>query len=136
MANTAPTFSDRSTKDAINAFNVYLRTQPWYMEWFQSKGIDMNRVKLSKDQRKELEQVIIANGAAPPNDFDDMIIDPSGNLNTEHGFASQPTWLKALEIGGAGAVGGYLAAPLFGGAAAGTAGAAPGGASMTGPGVG
>lgn len=120
------------SKEDINAFNLNMKSQPWYQDWMRSQGINPGRVKLSKEQRKQLEQVVLAHGA-PVTLFNDMMIDPAGNLNTEHGFASQPTWLKAIEIGGAGAIGGYLAAPLFGGttAATGVAGAGTNIASMT-----
>lgn len=101
--------SDKSPKDVINDYNRQMRSQPWYQDWFAQRGLNPNSVKLTKDQRKELESQIVAHGA-PAAMFNDLMIDPAGNLNHEHGFASQPTWLKALEIGGAAAVG-AIAAP-------------------------
>jgi len=103
---------DHSSKASINDFNRWMREQPWYQQFFAQRGLDPNHVKLSKGQRQQLEQVALRQGGLPPKAFDDMMIDPAGNLNTEHGFASQPTWLKVLEIGAAGT------AAAFGGAAA------------------
>ena len=112
MATTVP--NDKSTKDAINQWNLEMRQQPWYQEWFASQGLDPNNVKLSKQQREQLEQLAIANGA-PKDAFDDMMIDPAGNLNTEHGFASLPTWAK-IAIGAGAVAGGFFAAPAVGSA--------------------
>lgn len=105
---------DKSTKDAINQWNLEMRQQPWYQDWFHAQGLDANHVKLSKQQREQLEQLAIANGA-PSDAFDDMMIDPAGNLNTEHGFASLPTWAK-VAIGAGAVAGGFFAAPAVGGA--------------------
>lgn len=120
--------------DAINSFNLQMRQQPWYQDWFRSQGLDPNRAKLSKQQRQQLEQVVLAHGA-PSGLFQDMEIDPAGNLNNEHGFASQPTWLKALEIGGAVAAGGYGASAALGGGTAGGGAAAGGGGAAAGGGI-
>ena len=117
---------------SIDDFNRQMRGQDWYQQWFRQQGLNPNKVHLDQGQRKQLQQVIQQNGGVPASAFNDMEIDPAGNLNTEHGFHSQPTWLKALEIGGAGAAGGYFAAPLFAGGAA----AAPGAAAGTGAGAG
>ena len=130
MPNNVP--GDQSGKDEINQFNLWMRSQPWYQQWFQRQGLDPNKVKLSKGQREDLERTIIANGA-PSNAFQDMMIDPAGNLNTEHGFASLPTWAKVAI--GAGAA--YFAAPYA--AALGAGGGAPAagasGAGMAGTGA-
>ena len=104
--------SDKATKDAINQFNLEMRGQQWYQDYFTQRGLDANKVKLSKQQREELEALAIANGA-PKDAFDDMMIDPAGNLNTEHGFASLPTWAK-IAIGAGAAAGAYFAAPVVG----------------------
>lgn len=98
-----------------NAINIRMRQQPWYQQWFQAQRLDPNRVKLSGAQRQALAHVAAQNGMPLG---DGQIIDPAGNVNTHHGFAGQPTWLKALEIGGAAAAGGYFAAPALFGAAA------------------
>jgi hypothetical protein len=125
--------SDKATKDAINQFNLEMRQQPWYQEWFQRQGLDPNKVKLSKPQREELEKLALANGA-PPDAFDDMMIDPAGNLNTEHGFASLPTWAK-IAIGAGAVAGGYFAAPAIASAIAPNA-AVPGTVASTSYGTG
>lgn len=116
---------------SIDTFNRELRAQPWYQAWFRQQGLDPNHVHLSQGQRKQLEQLILQQDGVPPDAFNDMMIDPAGNLNTEHGFAAQPTWAKALEIGGAAAAGGYFAAPYLSGA-----GAASGGSGASAAGVG
>lgn len=108
----------------INDFNLHMRQQPWYQEWFRQQGLDPNHVQLSQAQRHGLQQLILQKGGVPPDAFNNMKIDPAGNLNTEHGFASQPTWLKGIEIAGAG-VGAAFAAPAVLGAL-GVGGAAPG----------
>jgi hypothetical protein len=122
MAATTPT--DKSTKEVINQFNLEMRGQPWYQKYFSDRGLDPNHVKLSKPQREEIEQLALQNGA-PKDAFDDMMIDPAGNMNTEHGFASLPTWAK-IAIGSGAVVGGYFAAPALAGAVTGGGGAAPG----------
>lgn len=118
-----------SHTSSINDFNQAMRGEPWYQQFFASQGLDPNHVKLSKAQRSALEQLVLQEGGVPPDAFNDMMIDPAGNLNTEHGFASQPTWLKVLEIAGAGT------AAAFGGAAAGGA-LGAGGGGGTGAGLG
>lgn len=136
MGTSVP--GDKSTKEAINQWNLEMRQQPWYQDWFHARGLDANHVKLSKGQREELERLAIANGA-PKDAFDDMMIDPAGNLNTEHGFASLPTWAK-IAIGAGAVAGGFFAAPAIAGAVGGGAGAgggsAVGGITATGGGVG
>ncbi len=112
MALTSTTVNTRSTipiptqksvghdshAQSIDDYNRSIRSQPWYQQWFAERGLNPNKVHLSDQQRHELEQVVIANTGAPKDAFNDMNIDPAGNLNTEHGFHSQPTWLKALEV--------------------------------------
>ena len=106
---TAQSVGGNSHANLIDAFNLQLRQQPWYQDWFRAQGLNPNQVHLSKGQRQQLEQLIVQRAGVPADAFNDMMIDPAGNLNTEHGFASQPTWLKALEIGGAAAAGAFAA---------------------------
>lgn len=143
-------------KSAINDFNLQIRQQPWYQQWFASQGLNPNHVKLSRPQREQLKQVIIQHGA-PPDAFQDMDIDPAGNLNSEHGFHSLPTWAKivtaaapvvaahfvpglgplvdsALTLGGSTAGVGATAAGTAG-TAAGAAGTAAGVAGVTAPAI-
>lgn len=103
---------------SINDFNLQMRQQPWYQDFFTQRHLDPNKVHLSQGQRKELQDLILQRGGVPANAFNDMKIDPAGNLNTEHGFASQPTWLKALEIAAAGGAAAYFA-PAIGATMAG-----------------
>lgn len=118
---------EHKAKEVINQFNLEMRQQPWYQSYFAERGLDPNHVKLTKPQREEIEQLALANGA-PKDAFNDMMIDPAGNLNSEHGFASLPTWAK-VAIGAGAVVGGYFAAPALVGAAGG------GGTAGTGAGL-
>jgi hypothetical protein len=106
---------DNMGDEEINQFNLHIRQQPWYQDWFRAQGLNPDKVKLSKQQRAQLEQLVIQNAGVNPDAFNDMMIDPAGNLNSEHGFASLPTWAK-VAIGAAAAGGGYLAAPYVGSA--------------------
>lgn len=92
-----------------NSINLAMRQTPWYQQWFQSKGLDPNHVKLDDQQRQELAATAGQHGMPLPHN---TIMDASGNVGDHHGFAGQPGWLKALEIGGAG-----TAAAMFGGPA-------------------
>jgi hypothetical protein len=99
---------------SINEFNLKIRTSPWYQEWFRAKGLNPNKVQLTKDQRNELKAVVEQN-----TDFKfpgDMKIDPAGNLNEKGGWAGLPTGVKLALIAAA-AVGTAGAAGAFGGAA-------------------
>jgi len=111
---------------SINQFNLKIRTSPWYQEWFQAKGLDPNKVQLTKDQRNELKAIVEQNtGFKFPGD---MKIDPAGNLNEKGGWAGLPTGVKVALIAAA-AVGTAGAAGALGGGAAGV------GAGGTGSGV-
>lgn len=81
-----------------NKINLTMRQTPWYQDWFRSKGLDPNRVKLSDQQRSDLSSLAARNGMPLT---DGLVLDQAGNVNVKHGFAGQPGWLKALEIGGA-----------------------------------
>src|SRR5260221_610354 len=70
---------------SINDFNLQLKQQPWYQDFIRQAGFEGRPVQLSHAQRDQLEQLIIRQGGVPPNAFNDMQIDPAGNLNTEHG---------------------------------------------------
>lgn len=108
------------------------------------------RVKLNDNQKLAVMDAARAyatrQGASIP---EGMIIDQGGNLNTKHGFAGQPGWLKGLEIGGVaagsmfipgvqGALGGMLGsgggATSAGTAAAGTGTGAAAGTAAAGSG--
>lgn len=111
---------------SINAFNLKIRTSPWYQEWFKQKGLNPNQVKLSSQQREELKQVVEQHtGFQFPGD---MKIDPAGNLNEKGGWAGLP---KAVKIGiiAAAAVGGGAALGAFGGVGGSSSAAAGGGSS-------
>lgn len=127
------TLTRDSSKSAINQANLTLRSQPWYQQWFQRQGLNPNQVQLSGAQRQELEALSAQHGM--PLHENRMEIDPAGNINTQHGFRSQPTWLKALEIGAAGVAGGYLAAPYLAGAGGAIGGGSGGVSAGAGAGV-
>lgn len=114
----------KSDEQAQNELNIKLKDQPWYQQFLQSQKQDPQRVKLNGDQRKALKNLAAQNGVLLPKGVQ---FDPSGNVNEQHGFAGQPGWAKAIEIGGALAAGGAFAAPLLagGGMTAASAAAAP-----------
>ncbi len=103
----------KSDEQAQNELNIKLHAQPWYQAFLAKHGQNPQKVKLSGDQRTELQALAAQNGVTLPKGVQ---FDPSGNVNEQHGFAGQPGWAKAIEIGGALAAGGYFAAPLFAGA--------------------
>ena len=104
-----------SDKNQRNQLNAALWEQPWYQEWFASKGIDKGgKVKLSDQQRKELQALVVQNGFLDPSDGH---IDPAGNVSDFHGWKGLPTAAKiAIAAGAAAATAG--AAGAFGGTAA------------------
>jgi hypothetical protein len=112
-----------STPDQLNSANIFIRQQPWYKAFFAQIGQDPNRASLSDAQRQQLLQLAAKNGFDLRN-TDGMNFDPAGNVNTPHGFASQPTWLKGVEIAGTAAAGGVGAGALLGAGGAGASGAA------------
>lgn len=109
------------TDNDINQFNLQMRAQPWYQQWFAERGLNPNQVKLNDRQQEELKRTIEQRaGFKFPGD---MKIDPAGNLNEKGGWAGLPTWAKVAIIGGAAvATGGALGA--FGGAGGATSGGA------------
>ena len=126
-----------SDKNARNQLNATLWAQPWYQEWFASKGINKGgKVNLSDQERKELQQLVVQNGFLDPSDGH---IDPAGNVSDFHGWKGLPTAAKIAIIGGAaaatagaaGAFGGGGAIPTIGSQSltSGMAGVAP---SLTG----
>jgi hypothetical protein len=114
--------------DSINTFNATIRNTDWYQDWFAQRGLNPNKVQLTKDQRNELKAIVEQNtGFQFPGD---MKIDPAGNLNEKGGWAGLPKGVKLAIIAGAAvASGGVLGA--FGGAAGGGAGASGTGAGLT-----
>lgn len=111
------------TPSQRNALNQELWKQPWYRDWYASKGkvIDgRTPVRLTGAERAELSQVMAAHGMPLS---EGLVLDSSGNVNAHHGWAGLPTWAKVAIIGGA-AVATAGAAGAFGGAAGGVSGAA------------
>lgn len=114
-----------SDKNERNQLNAILWQQPWYQEWFASQGIDKGgKVKLSDQQRKQLQALVVQNGFLDPSDGH---IDPAGNVSDFHGWKGLPTAAKIAIIGAA-AAGTAGAMGAFGGGG-GIAGSAGGGAS-------
>ena len=117
-----PTATQSTSEQQINEINAWMRGQPWYQQWFQLRGLDPNRVKLTEAERTELSQVAAQNGVQLG---DRMKIDEAGNVNQKGGFAGMPTWAK-VAIGAApvaatlgfGAAGVGPLSGVFGGAAA------------------
>lgn len=105
----------KTDEQAQNDLNITLHNAPWYQAFLTSNGQNPNQVKLNGSQRKQLQDLAAQNGVVLPKGVQ---FDPSGNVNEQHGFAGQPGWAKALEIGAAAAAGGYFAAPALLGAGA------------------
>src|ERR1700676_3867380 len=108
---------------SVDLTNAWIRNQPWYKEWFAQHGKDQNKTKLSDSERKSLEATLAQHGLDLKN-TDGMNIDPSGNINDPHGFSSQPSWLKAVEIAATVAGTAGIGAMALGGGAAATGAAA------------
>lgn len=94
----------------LNQLNLQMRQAPWYQNYFRQRGLNPNQVQLNDMQRQELSALAAQNGVPMGKD---NIIDKAGNVNTHHGFAGQPGWLKGLEIGGAGAAGAFFGGPAI-----------------------
>lgn len=75
----------------INQLNLAMRQTDWYQNWFRSKGLNPNQVKLNDRQRAELTAVAAQNGYQLG---DRMKIDEAGNVNQRGGFSGMPTWAK------------------------------------------
>lgn len=116
----------KSTPDEVNAFNLYIRQQPWYEAWFRQQGLDPNKVKLSRGQQSQLEQLLAQQGVPVA---DGMHIDQAGNLNQKNrlgrniaiGAAMTGATLATMGAAGAGPMAGWLGG---GGTVAGGGGAA------------
>lgn len=85
-----PATQDTSEED-LNKINTVLRMQPWYQQWFSQRGLNPNKVKLSKGQQQELQNLAARNGYEIG---DRMKFDEAGNVNQKGGFAGMPTWAK------------------------------------------
>ena len=121
-----------SNKNERNQLNATLWQQPWYQEWFASKGINKGgKVKLSDQQRKELQALVVQNGFLDPSDGH---IDPAGNVSDFHGWKGLPTAAKIAIIGGAAAATAGAAGAFGGGG--GAIGGATGAGSSVAPSVG
>lgn len=124
-----------SNKHQRNQLNLTIRQQPWYQEWFASKGLDPNMVKLNDQQRKELQQLVVQNGFLDPSDGH---IDPAGNVSDFHGWKGLPTAAKiaigagvtAATLGAGGAFTGAPGAFGLGGGSTAASGSTLGGINL------
>lgn len=97
QANTMPNYAQggRATQgtseDALNQMNLAMRQQPWYQDYFRSRGLNPDHVKLDGRQRQELTQLAAQNGFTLG---DRMKVDAAGNFNQMGGFAGMPTAAK------------------------------------------
>ena len=127
----------QSSEEDIDTANRAMRSQPWYLEYLQSIGQNPNAVRLSGDQRKALERLVMQHVGVEEAGLN---IDHSGNIDkvghklrngliiagiAAGGYFAAPAIAGALAGGGAGA----------GGAAAGGAAGAAGGAGAAGAGL-
>jgi hypothetical protein len=121
-----------SDKEARNKLNITIRSQPWYQDYFKSRGLDPNQVQLSKAQQQELQQLTVSNGFLDPSDGH---IDPAGNVSDFHGWKGLPTAAKVAIIAGAAAATAGAAGAFGGGAGAASAASGTGGSIAAGGGV-
>lgn len=91
MSNDKAKATQQMSEEDLNKVNIHLREQPWYQEWFRSRGLNPNQVKLSEQQRSELSNLAARNGFELG---DRMKFDEAGNMNQKGGFAGMPTWAK------------------------------------------
>lgn len=129
-----PTATQGTSEAQINQLNIQMRQAPWYEDWFAARGLDPNRVKLTKAQREELAALAARNGFGLGAR---MKIDEAGNINQQGGWAGMSPGMKAAILAAAGAAtGGALAAGGAFGGAAGGAGSAAGGSGVGAGGLG
>lgn len=104
-ANDPMAVTKKSGDEAINEFNIRMRSQPWFVDWHRQRGLDPsgngNR-KLSGREQDELEALVGQHlfpkfGGRVP---DGMTVDSGGSLNTKHGWASLPTAAKIAIVAG------------------------------------
>lgn len=122
MVNQGPT--RKTGEDQLNEFNIVLRSQPWYQEWFAQRGLNPNKVKLSRGQQAELENLMARNGMRVQGG---MHIDQAGNLNQKNRLVRNTAIAAGI------AAGGYFAAPAI---ASAMGGASIGGGATAGVGAG
>lgn len=97
MPHTSPVPTRRTSEADLNRYNVYLRSLPWYQQFFTQRGLDANRVRLSRGQQSELERLMSRNGMRVPSG---MHIDQAGNLNQKNRLARN-VGIGAAVTGGA-----------------------------------
>lgn len=115
--------TQKTSESDLNQMNAWLKTQPWYQDYFTQRGLNMNNVRLSDGQIRELTQIAAQNGV----DLGDrMKFDKAGNMNQMGGFAGMPTWAKVAiaaapvaATAGFGAAGMGPMAGMFGGGGSG-----------------
>lgn len=111
------------TSAGRDRINQQLRSDPQYTAFLRSIGVDPSAPRLS-DQQRQQAQAWVRNYMG--GSIGDLVIDPSGNLNNQHGFRAE---LKQWGLPAAAAAG--IAAPfvlpaVFGAGAGSGAGAASG----------
>lgn len=118
----------KTSEDALNQFNIWMRSQPWFVEFHKQKGLNPsgngNR-KLSRDEQSQLESLMKANGVQLP---DGMHIDSGGSLNQKNrlgrnvaiGAGLTAATLATMGAAGVGPMAGMFgtSAPVAGGTAA------------------
>lgn len=127
---------DKTGEQALNRFNISMRSQPWFVQWHRQHGLNPsgngNR-KLSGTEQNELEGLVVQNmfqGRKPQG----MTIDSGGSLNQYGGWKGMPTWAKIAIIAGA-TVATAGAAGAFSGGAGAASGVGGGAGAATGTGA-
>lgn len=85
MAMNTP--NRQTSEDQLNQFNIWMRSQPWFIEWHRQRGLNPsgngNR-KLSDGEQAQIESLMRANGVQLPNG---MHVDSGGSLNQKNRLA-------------------------------------------------
>lgn len=79
-----PSPNRQTSEQQLNEFNIWMRSQPWFQQWHQQRGLNPsgngNR-KLSRAEQSELENLMRQNGV---NLDGGMHIDSGGSLNQKN----------------------------------------------------
>lgn len=116
----------KSDEEALNNFNIQMRSQPWFIQWMQERGLNpsgFGNRKLSGKEQDQLEQLVAQHyfgGRLPEG----MTIDSGSSLNQKGGWAGMPTWAKTAIIAGAAVATAGTASALSGGSFLGIGGGA------------
>ncbi len=122
---TAQQSYELGTPEGRDRINQRLRSDPQYVAFLRSIGVDPAMPRLSDQQRQQAQAWVRQHMGG----IGDLQIDPSGNLNNPHGFKQELEQWGPVAAAGAG-----IAAPFVLPALGLTGGGASGAAAAAGPG--